>query len=383
MDMKTNLWITGGYVKTVEDRIGCKYKNINANEENRINTVANIATISRGLEKSKNPKKLFEMLSREAAPNISYYKLEDLSLKDKEAKLPKVAGRSLEYCPVILRVDIRKGDYFIRLKESTIIMKPDDFNNVLGKWSYMYDLTSEISLLEKLLGKRSYLLLTNLRTLLNAEFELEDIPYNPSVPTYFIIEAEVPYFVFAQMRTHGALTQVAVSERKVTEDKYWIPDDFLSRLNTEYSGKPDLLKDLESVKNLLDEYNKNATAILDRNDIDVIENKKLLNELYVETTKSLVTELLKYSPLRIKQLFKDLGYKKEIYNRWPEHMKFKTFIIGGYLDNPYQWGHFLLEREAYDNLYKTWTQKETKLVAKEMRNLINDYRRKENDGTSC
>jgi hypothetical protein len=79
------------------------------------------------------------------------------------------------------------------------------------------------------------------------------------------------------------------------------------------------------------------------------------------------------TPEEGQSLLKAMGYKKEIYNRWPSHMKYKSWIIGGWLNNPYQWGHFLLEREAYPKLHNSWVQPQTAETAKAIRKLIQNY----------
>ena len=67
---------------------------------------------------------------------------------------------------------------------------------------------------------------------------------------------------------------------------------------------------------------------------------------------------------------KHLGYHKEIYNRWPNHLKYKTWIMGGYTNDPKAWGHFLLEREVFPDICKSWVQAETKITAEAIGDII-------------
>lgn len=327
-----------GYVKTIEDKLNVRYNNINSSEENRRSAVTSIAAISRGKDKSNNPDKRYQHLLKEAAPNISFYDLENMNYN----KLEHVAGRPLEYCPVVLGYK-REFDmvYLIDLDNNTIIDKVHElkFMNDIVKFSHMtYD--------------KIY---TNLRALYNAGIEYNKIPYNKEINDYFICEVKAPYFVFAQMRTHGLLSQVAVSERVVDSEELWFPEDIFDRINKNDKALWYLIPKLSAM------YDKETiTSQLDL----AIKEKSLSRLIHIFKTLPIDT---------VQQLLKDLGYKKEIYQRWYNHMLYKTWIIGGYLNNPYQWGHFLLEREAYDNLLKSWVQEQTKDTAKTIRRLILDY----------
>ena len=335
--MEIKLW-NDGYVKTIEDKLNVNYRNINSNEENRKLTVTSIAAISRGKDKSNNPDKRYQHLLKEAAPNISFYDLENMNYD----KIEHVAGRPLEYCPIVLGYK-REFDmvYLIDLDNNNIIDKIHElkFMNDIVKFSHMtYNK-----------------LYTNLRALYNAGIEYDKIPYNKENEDYFICEVKAPYFVFAQMRTHGLLSQVAVSERVVDSEELWLPEDIFDRIKKNENALWYMIPKLPAM------YNKeNITFHLDL----AIREKSLDKLIYV----------LKTLPIDIVQgILKDLGYKKEVYQRWYNHMLYKTWIIGGYLNNPYQWGHFLLEREAYDNLLKSWVQEQTKDTAKAIRRLILDY----------
>jgi len=337
--MKIDLW-KKGYVKTIEDKLGCSYCEINASKENRINAVTSIAAISRGKDKSKNPEKRYQHLLKEAAPNYSFFDL--LELEEKGDKLEKVAGRPLEFCPVIINgyniiseteYGIPYAELRLSLKDKEVLhISHKDFNNTIGKFSYVEENIPDV-----------WEIYTNARALLNAGIDESRIPFNrpTELINYFIIELKVPYFVFAQMRTHGLLSQVAVSERVTEEEDYWLPDDILKRVSE--SNNP--------IRGLLQ-------GVKDKKEAEERLYQLFFNGLTVKGGK---------------EILKALGYKKEIYNRYPSFLKYKTFIIGGWLNNPYQWGHFLLEREAFNELLSSWTQEQTKEAAKAIRKVIEKY----------
>jgi len=343
--MEIKLW-DKGYVKTIEDKIGCKYNEINTNKENRIKAVTAIAAISRGKDKSTNPEKRYQHLLKEAAPNINFYDLENASYD----KLEHTAGRPLEFCPVVFDVDTITS---FKIDEEGNNISPIDFCNNISKFGYIETSDDKSSDMGKL-----YI---NVRALINAGIKEEYIPYNKpeELKDYFIAEIKAPYFVFAQLRTHGLLSQVAVSERVAKSEDVWLPEDIFDRL-----AKDDIPV-WDTIAKLCASYDKeNLTFHIDL----AIKEKSYERLIY----------MFKVLPIdAVQNILKDLGYKREIYQRWYNHMLYKTWIIGGYLNNPYQWGHFLLEREAYDNLLKSWVQPQTKEVAKAIRKLILEYLRKE------
>lgn len=68
---------------------------------------------------------------------------------------------------------------------------------------------------------------------------------------------------------------------------------------------------------------------------------------------------------------KNFGYKKEIYQRFPQSWENRTFWICGWIQDPAVWRNVLMERGALPELWKkTWVQNETKEVAQIMRNQI-------------
>ena len=349
--MEVQLW-ENGYVKTITDKLGCEYYQINTSKENRVNAVTSIAAISRGKDKSSNPTKRYQHLLREVAPNIDYYTLTTLDANS--VTIEKEAGRPLEFCPVVLtgiatnkNISIANIPYpsiKIALNNKDKEIGLAEFMNKIGRFSYIDVEQPDL-----------YSIYTNARTLLNAGIPEEDIPLNrfTELLDYFVVEAKIPYFAFAQIRTHGLLSQVAVSERVTEEDEYWLPVDVLNKVKTILTRSYVMSLDLGCEENAIYRY----MARIEK----------------ATTTQELVKIFLELPVTKVRDILKTAGYKKEIYNRWPNHMKYKTFIIGGFLGDPYQWGHFLLEREAFEGLLKSWVQPTTKETAIAIKNLIEQY----------
>ena len=313
----------------------------NLNEEQRINMVTRVAAISRGKDKANNPTTRYGKLLNEAAPNIP---IDTLNIMDGDG-IGKAPGRPLEFAPVKLRheaitdiIDYKtnnvKIDYMLLLKDSFgVRVEKDIFFNDILPFSYLKD----------------GWLYTNVRALVNAGIDYDLIPYEPT-EGFNIIEVKAPYFVFAQIRTHGRLSQVAVSERVVTEDEYWLPEDVLIKVKTTLT------------KNLIEEMNLNCTSC-DR----CMFGKRIHGST---TIKELIGIFLELPIDKVQNILKIAGYDKELYNRWPNHLKFKRWVMGGYIQDPKQWPHFLLEREAYEDKYKSWVQETTKETALAIKKIL-------------
>lgn len=309
----------------IEDIIGCKYSEINMNEENRINAITAIAAISRGNDKSKNPLNRYKALLKEAGGNENYTSLKFMDDCQMTKKIDKAPGRPLEFLPVVVSISFMPDNLVgLYTKKTFNTLNLNTFLNYVMPFSYIDE-------------NKLY---TNARALLNAGIKYENIPYNNSgeLKDYFITKASAPYFTFAQVRTHGKLSQIAVSARVVGEDEYWLPEDIVNRV-------------YDNIKNEM-------LPLLQRNDY---------------TKESVLEYLLNLKINEARDYLKSLGYKKEIYNRWPNHMEMKTWMIGGYLNDDKQWGHFLLEREAYPHLYKSWVQKQTKDLTVKIKKIIDSY----------
>ena len=176
----------------------------------------------------------------------------------------------------------------------------------------------------------------------------EKIPYNKNYNKeymkYFrVLKIKAPHFVFDQIYTHTQLSKISLSRRYVElkPEEYWLPDDFCSKLRK-----------------------KSKTA--------------LINKTECERDK-LVLELLQKSTLEVIFLFKELGYKKEIYNRWSYGFEYKEWFMGAW-DIPvtsYTWEHFILQRNGRPEIYKDHTQKETQEVVLKIAKIIDNMRKKD------
>ena len=314
--MKIDIYNDGiGYVTNEVSSI--KPYEANLSEENRIKFVTDLAAISRGKTSSNNPKKRYKALLEEAAL--------------------KTPSRPLEFLPVVLNVQA----YYDNLLHTTLVIikdfnlneityyKYDEFHNHFGG-SFGY------------LNSKGYLF-TNMRACINAGIPYEKIPYatNENIELYKnfkAIRAKVPMFVFNHLVTHTQLSKEARSERVVSlkGNDYWLPEDFGERLK-EYTH-------LHSDKDIWD-----------------------LKE--VQSRESLINILLNIGQIRVQEIFKELGYKKEIYQRAMLELRYKELVITGWYNNPKTWKHLFLERNA-TNEWSNWTQKETQLAVKAIKQAI-------------
>ncbi len=380
-----------GYVKTVEDKLGITdYSELVKDKEQIIRTVTSIAAISRGKDFSKNPELRFKHLLKEAAGDMdveSIYITEraiDKSYmieKDYEDLMEElnVPGRPFEFIPVILKAKIEIDDNIAYVNYYTTNV--DVYNNNTEslfrlpiEHSYIWDYSHKSIISEDgMIITNAYNVFTNGRALLRdlmyvksvirnydagvyLRIKIEDILFsladmNDEYKNFFIVEVKAPYFAFAQIRTHGRLSQISISMRYASEDDYWLPGDITER----WKENIGLIEDfLENKFNTL-EFSTYLTKIKESN-----YDRNLILEFMLN----------KFSPIVGSEFLKLLGYKKEIYNRWSNHLKYNTWIIGGWLNDPKAWGHLLLERNATSILSRPGVQKETAEVVKAIKELI-------------
>ena len=319
----------------INPNANCKYV-YNDSEEKRIKAVTKVAAVSRGKDESKNPEQRFGSLLKEAAPNLTFEEIE------KAKEVYGVAGRPLEFSPVkfLIRFNNETNSvnfYNLDTKEFFHTMTLVNFLNKLMPFSFLED------------NGNYKVLKTNLRACINSGITYYSIPCTP-IDDYRIVKVTAPYFVFAQIRTHGRLSQVAVSERVVTEDKYWLPKDAVKRI-----------KDILTF-DFIEEMRLNCIGCDECRYSDKLRDAKTVDDV--------VKVFLELKIGTVQRILKEAGYNKEIYNRWPNHLKYKTWIMGGYMSDPKAWPHFLLEREAYKDKYESWVQKETREVAESIKNIL-------------
>ena len=295
--MKIELWKTdwqkGGWVTDNVSTV--KACEANLNEYNRAKFVTDCVAISRGQTESKNPEKRFKHLLTEAAPNYC------------DNTCTGVAGKPLEFLPVVI-----DGNNLRHKEVVNCILSQDSLLKIF-KFSYITE-------------KKPDTIYTNMRALLNAGIPYEMIPYNTAeeLKDFKVVKVKAPYFTFAQIRTHGQLSQVAASGRVIVEDELWLPVDIEDRIKKgNYKYK---------INDLLNW--KNVTAG------------------------------------KYEEILKTLNYKKEIYQRYPNQALYKQWVMAGWLCNPLMWEHFLLERGAYPEKYKNWVQPTTQETAIAIKQVI-------------
>jgi len=308
---------------------------LNLSEDQRIELVTRVAAISRGNDSAKNPTSRYGKLLKEAAPNVT---IDDITDSDKD--INKAPGRPLEFAPIKIKYDVVTEvldceTESVRVEHVLVLnngfratIDTEVFLNNLIPFSFLKD----------------GWLYTNIRALINSGISYDLIPYNP-VTGFHVVEVKAPYFAFAQIRTHGKLSQVAVSERVVKEDEYWLPEGALERIQETLKEKG------------INGFSCKSFVYCER-------------MLKARTQKDLIDIMLSLPIIKIQNLLKDAGYHKEVYDRWPNHLKFKRWVMGGYMQDPKQWPHFLLEREAFEDRYKSWVQETTKDVALAIKQII-------------
>ena len=75
---------------------------------------------------------------------------------------------------------------------------------------------------------------------------------------------------------------------------------------------------------------------------------------------------------QVQRLLKTLKYKKEIYSRAVNELRYKEFVFTAWYNDPHTLEHFLVEREAYPDVHKSWVQPETAAFARAVRALIEE-----------
>jgi len=135
---------------------------------------------------------------------------------------------------------------------------------------------------------------TNARELLNWGWSIESVLKRVDFTHYKVFKCETPYFVYGQVSTHNQLTTVSHSQRYAECDRgYWMPPEVSEYLTQE-------------------SWN-----------------------VRVET----------FRPNELKTLMKKCGVtRKEVFDRGMDMLQNRVFVIGGYTNNPYAWGHFLEQR---------------------------------------
>jgi len=278
----------------------------NLNEANRIKFVTDLAAVSRGKDSSNNPALRYKALLKEAAPATP---IMQPNLFDRQLGSP---SRPLEFLPVV--VDLYSNDCGVTLWETGVGINPE---HIIHEFDSLLDTQYLVkySYLEETTSTGLYRCYTNMRALLNAGMPYDRIPFNiPDELKHFrAIKAKIPMFVFNHFVTHTALSKETLSDRVTLQSgEYWLPADINIPISV----------------------------------------------------------LLSMSQSEVQLLLKDLGCKPEIYQRAMLEFRYKTTVATGWYNDPHVWQHFLIEREAYPAIHKSWVQLETKQFASAIKQLL-------------
>lgn len=305
----------------------------NANEENRQKWVTDLAAISRGKSQSNNPKKRYEQLLKEAAPNYC----------ETDADCHGYPSRPLEFLPVVLLAELANDEIILRETGSTSeglkrVVATFDFrkwSNELGRFGYLDT------------DGRFY---TNMRALIYAGIPYDKIPYNTSeeikAGKFFAVKLSVPMFVWAQLMTHTQISKESVSDRVAKMDplKFWLPSDIREKMIG--AAK----KDIAAKQNV-----ESAHAVID---------------LFKNGTLSDIREaFLALGQYEMQYLFNLAGYPKEITQRAIYYFRYKEFVMVGWGIDPHVWSHLFLERNVTPQ-WDNWTQEQTKQTVAQIKEIF-------------
>ena len=324
----------------------------NLNEENRIKFVTDLAAVSRGNSESKNPAVRYKALLKEAAPQL-----------DKEGNKKDILNpsRPLEFLPIVLDIEIYKNEITLWNKYQDSVILPNDNVNAFSMLDIL--LLSRHSHFEENFSSGNetvYRCYTNMRALLNAGLPYDLVPYNSSeeLKDFKAIKAMIPMFVWAQVpNTHTMISKEAQSDRVAKNDDYWLPEDFRQRVYDhvqELKGKLDR-NELQGQDKLLAGVSKNEYDLLLRPS-SMLGVITILRDRWSQTT--------------VQGMFKELGYPQEIYSRALYYFKYKEVVMTGWNNDPKVWKHLFLERTAMPEVYKNWTQAQTKKFTQAIKTII-------------
>lgn len=157
---------------------------------------------------------------------------------------------------------------------------------------------------------------TNARELLNVGVKWERVLELIDFTHYRAVKCTAPYFIYGQVSTHTQITSVSHSNRYTESDLgYWMPDEF-----TKWCKPAGITKEVGHWNWCVENYDK----------------------------------------LELQAFMKDVLCinRREVYARGADMLQYRVFCLGGYLNNPNAWPHFINQR-----LRDLHTQKETRELA--------------------
>jgi len=328
----------------------------NLSEYTRVKFVTDLAAVSRGKDSAKNPEKRYKALLKEAAPQLSKETYQGMvDYVNDELSFKGSPSRPLEFLPIVFDVFLDMNE--ISLWEANYDNGKDPihtfkslskFNNELGKFSYLVP-SEEDNL------SRCY---TNMRACINAGIPYEAIPYNTvdELKDFRALKANIPMFVWGQVpNTHTALSKEAQSDRVTENVNYWLPSDFMHRVNNWLEANPKMSLTEAEWHNKTDiQFSVTADFLLHLEDREDIVNYLLTNG----------------SQTYNQNFFKALGYPKEIYSRAMYYFKYKEVVFTGWYNDPKVFQHLFIERNNEPTIWKNWTQKETKQFVSAIKEVV-------------
>jgi hypothetical protein len=164
---------------------------------------------------------------------------------------------------------------------------------------------------------------TSARELLSAEVSWNDVLRVVDFTHYRAVRVKAPYFLYGQASTHTQVTSVSHSNRYTEAGLgYWMP---------------------EEVKAYWKERGETYGVEYTADGIQAHWNS------IVEA----------YSPKQLQQYMRDKGVtRREVYARGSDMLAYRVFTLGGYLNSPNSWPHFINQR--WHDLH---TQKEMRQLA--------------------
>lgn len=331
--MYIRLWDDGYVTNEVSTVKTCES---NLNEENRIKFVTDLAAVSRGKSESNNPSIRYRQLLEEAAM--------------------KTPSRPLEFLPIIIKGRLIQFNIVeLEGKDTLIKYSLPSFMSLIARFSYIDYKENNV-----------IYIYTNMRCLINAGIPYDNIPYikdelKEEYKKFKAAKANIPMFVWAQVpMTHTQISKESQSDRVAENTKYWMPMDYEERAR-------ELLEEMSRTNKKIDYDNDLYPELLLSDtigEIDDLEQQKKDGTVYntpeIRRKVFLNDLMVSYSQEEIYDLFKKLGYRREIWSRAVYYFKYKEVVMTAWHNDCLTWDHLFRERSAKPEEWKNWTQSTTK-----------------------
>lgn len=136
---------------------------------------------------------------------------------------------------------------------------------------------------------------------------------------FLLYRIKIPMFVRDQLRTHTQISQLNVSNRLRSEQpQYYLPNDYFEKYKQKFC-------------------------------LGVINDKEKYTKTFFE--QNATTNAV--------NVFKQLGYPKQIYSRFPTQMKYGVCWMAGWQDDNNGFKNLFLQRNVFPQVWTTWAQYQT------------------------